>query len=154
MTDIPPELIEKAADAIAPRRHDYRVNTDTWRPYCACGWSGEELHDVAAYDRHLAELTVEAVADDLRAEGATQALREAADALDREDAEEAAKVRMGNVRCLVCKLEWNQRSYFGCHGDYHEFDGADVSRAGEVRIEETYAGQFLRALAAKLREAS
>lgn len=97
-----------------------------------------------------AAAALSAVADDLRAEGAIKALREAADDIDKEGAEEAAKVRQGNARCLVCELEWNQRGHFGCHGDYHEFDGADLSRAGEVRIEETYAGQFLRARAAAL----
>ena len=73
MTDLNPELIAKAADAIDYRRHDFGVDPDTWRTYCICGWSAERSHDVAAYDRHLAELALEAVADDLRAEGATQA---------------------------------------------------------------------------------
>lgn len=67
MTDINPELIAKAADAIDVRRHDFRVDTDTWRPHCICGWSAEESHDVAAFYRHLAELAIEAVADDIRA---------------------------------------------------------------------------------------
>lgn len=73
MTDLNPELIAKAADAIDVRRHDFRVDTDTWRPHCICGWTAEEPHDTAAFDRHLAVATLEAVADDLRAEGAAQA---------------------------------------------------------------------------------
>ena len=73
MTDLNPELIAKAADAINLRRHTYNVDTDTWKPYCICGWTAEEPYDIAACDRHLAELALEAVADDLRAEGAAQA---------------------------------------------------------------------------------
>ena len=73
MTDLNPELTAKAADAIDYRLHDFGVDPDTWRTYCICGWSAERSHDVAAYDRHLAELAIEAVADDLRAEGAAQA---------------------------------------------------------------------------------
>ena len=69
MTDLNPELIAKAADAIDYRRHDFGVDPDTWRTYCICGWSAERSHDVAAYDRHLAVTVLEAVADDLRAEG-------------------------------------------------------------------------------------
>ena len=72
MTDINPELIAKAADAIDSRRHDFGFDRNS-RLYCPCGWTAEKPHDVAAYDRHLAELALEAVADDLRAEGATQA---------------------------------------------------------------------------------
>ena len=83
MTDLNPELIAKVADVIDVRRHEYRVDTDTWRPYCACGWTAEESYDVAAYDRHLAALMLEAVADDLRAEGAAQALEAAGEARAR-----------------------------------------------------------------------
>lgn len=138
--NIDPKIIEKAAKAL----HELAC-VDTLAGH-ACGHSSHE-----GDANHLeAAVVLHEVADDLRAEGAAEALREAADDIDKEEAEEAAKVRMGNVRCLVCELEWNQRSHFGCHGDYHEFDGADLSRAGEVRIEETYAGQFLCARAAAL----
>ena len=82
MTDINPELIAKAADAIDGRRHEYRVDADTWRTYCTCGWSAEEPYDVAAHNSHVAVAVLEAVADDLRAEGAAQALEDAADRLD------------------------------------------------------------------------
>ena len=72
MTDLNPELIAKAADAIDSRRHDFGFDRNS-RPYCPCGWTAEEAHDVAAYDRHLAVAVLEAVAADLRAEGAAQA---------------------------------------------------------------------------------
>ena len=68
MTDLNPDLIERVADVIDVRRHDYRVDSDTWVPYCTCGWTAEESYDVAAYDRHLAVAVLEAVAHDLRAE--------------------------------------------------------------------------------------
>lgn len=54
-------LIAKIADAIDGRRHSFRVTHETWRPYCTCGWSAEESYDTAAYDRHLAELALEAI---------------------------------------------------------------------------------------------
>lgn len=66
MVDIHPKLIEKAAEAIDWEKHEYRMSAN-WVPQCACGWFGETSHDVAAYDRHLATIALNAVADDLRA---------------------------------------------------------------------------------------
>ena len=60
MTDINPELIEKAAIALA----------DDWNP--------ERDPILSAMFRDYAQTALSAVADDLRAEGAAQALREAA----------------------------------------------------------------------------
>lgn len=77
MSDIDPELIAKVADAIDVRRHDFRVDTDTWRPHCICGWSAEESHDVAAYDRHLAVAVLEAAAPLLAAKAWEQGYRAA-----------------------------------------------------------------------------
>ena len=82
MTDLNPELIAKAADALDSRHHLYRIDVDTWRPYCICGWTATEAYDTAAYERHVAVAVLEAVADDLRAEGAVQALEAAADEVD------------------------------------------------------------------------
>lgn len=75
LTDV---LVDKVTDAIDVRRHEYRIDTDTqvpfWVPYCICGWSAEDPHDVAAYDRHLAVEALEAAAPLI----AAQALRDAA----------------------------------------------------------------------------
>ena len=56
------ELIARVADVLDTRRHNYDVNSATWKPYCICGWIAEEPYDVAAYDRHLAVEALEAVA--------------------------------------------------------------------------------------------
>lgn len=74
MSDIKPELIEKAA--IATYEEMQRPN---WR---APLW--DEI-DTPGQERFLnaAHTALEAVADDLRAEGAERALREAADDLER-----------------------------------------------------------------------
>ena len=81
MTDPNPELVTKATDVLGPLSHEYRVDPETWRTHCICGWTADEPHDVAAFDRHLAVSVLEAVADDLRAE----ALEGMADELHRLD---------------------------------------------------------------------
>lgn len=73
------ELIAKAADVIDGRRHNYDVNSATWKPYCICGWIAEEPYDVAAYDRHLAGAVLEAVLPGIIQQAKAEALREAAD---------------------------------------------------------------------------
>ena len=68
MTGIKPtvtdEMIAKVADVLDSRsRHGYRIDTDTSRPYCVCGWRAEERYSaIAAYARHIARAALEAAA--------------------------------------------------------------------------------------------
>lgn len=82
MTDIKPELIEKARLLTDWSQHEYRVDRRTRVPRCVCGWTATKPYDVEGFDRHITETVLATVADDLRAEGAVQALLEAADAQD------------------------------------------------------------------------
>lgn len=56
------KLIAKIADAIDGRLHGYKVSIADWRTYCTCGgWSVEGPYGLADFDRHLAELALEAI---------------------------------------------------------------------------------------------
>ena len=94
MTYVNPELIERAAWHTDWDQHEYRITDGDWTPYCICGWKSEESHDVEDYDRHITGIVLATVADDLRDEGAVQALRDAADECGRE-AEVSASPRYG-----------------------------------------------------------
>lgn len=84
MSDIKTELIERAAQAQAG--HFLRVRVIP--VHCTCGWSSgtySEPDGIARLKAHLVELALEAVADDLRAEGVVKALRSAIEELERLD---------------------------------------------------------------------
>lgn len=82
----------------------------------------------------------------MRAQGAADALREAADEIDREAAEAAARRRVPAVRCLACDLRYEERDQYGCHepGRPHTYDPTDLTEAGRVVVEPTYDGDRLR----------
>ena len=41
------------------RTHEYRVDTPAWVPYCTCGWTADETHDVRAYDEHIVAVVLD-----------------------------------------------------------------------------------------------
>ena len=88
----------------------------------------------------------------MRAQGAADALREAADEIDREAAEAAARYRVADVRCLACDLRYEERDQYGCHetGRPHTYDPTDLTEAGRVVVEPTYDGDQLRDRAARI----
>ena len=75
MTDLSPDLIDKAKKALYDHDPLRMECHDHSGPCCPSGH-----HDVGVANEHRALSVLEAVADDLRAEGATQALRAFADA--------------------------------------------------------------------------
>lgn len=54
------EAVDAAADAINEKAHRYMVGQFDLVPYCVCGWKADSAYDVAAFDRHIALLSVTA----------------------------------------------------------------------------------------------
>lgn len=102
--------------------------------------------DPADYDRWLA-------ARDARVKAA--ALREAAEAFDRDTAEITAAVRVANVRCLHCSLRYEERDLYldpcTSRGD-HEYSQTDLDEARKVIVEPTWEGEQLRERAAQIEQ--
>ena len=72
---IDPAIVEVAAKAVDWETHRFRVDSDKWVPFCGCGWKTSTPYATAEFDRHLAELALEAAAPAI----AAKALRDAAD---------------------------------------------------------------------------
>lgn len=88
------EAVEAARSALNDRGgHGFRVRPESMVPYCLCGWSADHSLDVAAHDRHIAEVVLTAALPHLEqqtrervaAEAKAEALRDFADAMERDD---------------------------------------------------------------------
>lgn len=122
-----------------------------------CYLCGKFVHDVTHSCKGVpvtraAEARVRLLIDAARAQGAADALREAADEIDREAAEAAARRRVPAVRCLACDLRYEERDQYGCHepGRPHTYDPTDLTEVGRVVVEPTYDGDRLRDRAARI----
>lgn len=89
---------------------------------------------------------------EIKAEGAREVLLEAADDLDREAAEAAARGELADVRCLDCNLRYDERQDYGCGepGYGHKYDDDELAEAAKVVVRPTYDGDQLRARAARV----
>ena len=86
-------------------------------------------------------------------EVAAKALEDYAAILDQDHAEDAARSRVADVRCLDCNLRHDERDEYSCgqpgHGHYYAPDS--LAHAATVTIEPTWDGNQARARAAALR---
>ena len=86
-------------------------------------------------------------------EVAAKALEDYAAILDQEHAEDAARSRVADVRCLDCNLRHDERDEYSCgqpgHGHYYAPDS--LAHAATVTIAPTWDGNQARARAAALR---
>ena len=103
---------------------------------------------LAEFDRWLAETLT---AHDR--EVAAKALEDYAAILDQEHAEDAARSRVADVRCLDCDLRHEERDEYSCGqpGRGHYYAPDSLAHAATVTIEPTWDGNQARARAAALR---
>lgn len=110
----------------------------------ARGLEGDPGLGAAEFDRWLAARDAEVAASELDS---------LADDLDKDAAEEAARCRVADVRCLDCNLRYEERQEYGCQesGRRHYYDDQDMLEAAKVTIEPTYDAEGIRSRAARLR---
>ncbi|WP_136054338.1 hypothetical protein [Microbacterium sp. K24] len=99
---------------------------------------------VEAFNRWLAAHDVEVRAQELDAY---------ASAIDLEAAEDSARIRVTNVRCMGCDLRYEERQQYGCgeSGRGHSYSDYELAEAAVIEVEATWDGDQARERAASLR---
>lgn len=105
-------------------------------------YSGELL-STAEFDRWLTAHDREVSA---------RALRETAVEFDREAAEDRARHRVADVRCIRCGLRYDECQEYSCQteGTAHHYDETELAEAARPDSETSWIGDRLRARAAAI----